>query len=122
MEIDNTGNLNMSASVAVTTNGITDTFEYPINGEYVASNSESIGIPVSNNMFTMSDSITNQNYSIYIPDKTKTTDSFDFNRSTITNKTNSSMSIFVELKIFSVSGNMEIAPIIKGAKVIYNDN
>jgi hypothetical protein len=122
IEFENPGNLNISASIAVTSNGITDTFEYPISGEYVASSSESIGIPVSNNMFTMTDHTNNQNYSIYIPEKIKNTESFEFNRNTIINKTNSLMSIFVELKIFSISGNMDIAPIIRAARVIYDDN
>ena len=120
--IENPGNINISASVSVSINGITEVFEFPISGEYVASSSETIGIPVSNNSYTQSDVIENQNYSIYIPDSTKETDTVSFNRSTITNNTNFPMSVFLELKFFSISGKMTISPVVKKIRIIKHDN
>jgi len=114
--IDNPGNVNLSASVTVSINGETETFEYPINGEYVASSSSN-NIPVSNGSYTDVDFSRNQNFSIYIPEKLKNTNLVDFNRNTITNNKKEKMSVTLELKIFSISGKIQVSPVIKGIRV-----
>ena len=119
--IENPGNLNISASVSVSISGKTEIFEYPIFGEYVVTSSKD-NIPVSHNTFTDKDKIENQNFSIYIPESKKETQELIFDRNTIENKTDSPITVMVEIRVFSVSGKMDVSPVIKRVRIIKDGN
>lgn len=120
--ITNMRSTNISATVAVSINDKVETFEYPINGDFVASSSYDNKYPVSHFTYTEKDKISNQSFSIYTPNNVLETDLFTFNRNTITNKTGTPFSLFLELRIFSIAGKIEESPVIKDIRVLKYDN
>lgn len=118
----NMGNTGISATVIATINDKVEVFEFPVNGNFVASSSYTIDTPVSEYNYSGKDSITNQSFSIYTPKRILETENFIFNRNTITNKTESQFNLVLELKIFSISGKINSSPVIKEIRIGKNDS